>query len=640
MAHYRGPSRAGGRIGRWNAAHSRRKDGPIESLAPYRIYMIPAFVALATFANTLANGVTYDDKWTLAAVQELAGMPGWTFLWSNRGLTYAVHLFDNWLWGSWVPGFHITNVILHSLASSLAAYGARVITGSRIAAVFCGLLFAVHPVHTEVVASIAYRKDILAMIFVVLALVFWLSARRWLVRLFGTLLCFCLAMLSKEVAAVSLPLMLFAADLLDLPRNGRPPSLRVHRTGLILVPGVVLSVAAVLRFGGNIADHFTPERIWYVTENQVGGYWDVLAASMSTTATVLKLLFFPVTLSADYPVPRLEDSGWWVAAAGGILIVGWVLAALAVRRRSAAVTFAMLWTLLMYVPCSNVVPLTSFFVADRYLYVPSFGICLLFGLAVRRCGATSEERRWGGFRYLGMSMALLTVLAGGLRSAVRARDWRDSDSLWSSALRAGVNTWRVHSYLGSEQLRRGEIEGALKHLSEARRINPNISAVRNNLGSALLAQGRVDEALAEFSAAVRLHSSSASAHANLGRALDQQRKYEEAVREYRAALAIRGDHVPALKNLAGLLAACPERRYRDRAEAIRLARRACELTEHRDPRLLYILAVALSGPDHAEEAGNTARQALALAQSSGSVDLADRIRRAMESFIDEGQPPP
>jgi hypothetical protein len=181
---------------------------------------LPALAAVAVFADTLANGLVYDDRWTWRRVPPLSlEAVGRAFV-GERGLTYLVHSFDRWIWGAWTPGVHVTNVLLHALASALAGRAAFVLTAKKRVALLCGLLFAVHPVHTEVVAAFSYRKDSLAMVFVLTALCLWLGRERPRLCYAGALACLALGVLAKEVAAIGLVPMLFCADL--LPGPGHP----------------------------------------------------------------------------------------------------------------------------------------------------------------------------------------------------------------------------------------------------------------------------------------------------------------------------------------------------------------------------------------------------------------------------------
>ena len=122
---------------------------------------LPALVALLLYAHTIGHGFVHDDPQTLENLQY------WPWHWRTifyqpRSLTYAFHYLDRWLWGDWAGGYRLTNVVLDALAASLAAWAAFSVTRSRLTGLIAGLIFAVHPVHVEVVASFSNRKDILA----------------------------------------------------------------------------------------------------------------------------------------------------------------------------------------------------------------------------------------------------------------------------------------------------------------------------------------------------------------------------------------------------------------------------------------------------------------------------------------------
>ena len=457
------------------------------------VWGLPALAAAAVFANTLSNGLIYDDRFTLKRIPSLSISGVFDGLHRMRGLTYAVHSLDEWLWGAWAPGFHLTNVILHALASALAAHAAFALTSCRRVALLCGLLFAVHPVHVEVVASFSYRKDSLAMIFVLLALILWLGIRRPILRYAGSVFCLLLGLLSKEVAAVGLVPMLFLVDL--LPGHGHPGrwQARFKRAIWRSVPFVGLGLVAGVWFVTHISVDSILDGIYQESNGRLAHYGEILATAVGSVLDVVRLLLVPAILSADYPI-RVQTSLADPRAVAGALSLGfWILGTIALIRRAPVAALAGAWALLTYVPCSNILPLTHHFVAERYLYVPSFGLCLLvaIGLDLVLVRAMDHRRFW--LRGAATAFATLLIVAGGVRSAVRNRDWRDGCSLWSSSLRAGVETHLIHGNLGAALLLEGKLEESTGHLIRAWELRPCVEWLRPLTG-AFLGLGRLQEA--------------------------------------------------------------------------------------------------------------------------------------------------
>lgn len=454
------------------------------------VAVLPALLAMATFANTLWNGLVYDDRWTSQRLQTLLHEPVGNVLVAGRGLTYAVHLMDAALWGPWQVGFHLTNILLHSFASALAAIVGLAVTRSRRAALLCGLLFAVHPVHVETVALFSYRKDLLAMIFICLALLLWLGSHRSTARYVGALLCYGLALLSKEVTAVGLAGMFVLADLLLWRRESCRKSLR---TALLRsTPVLVLTVAAIVVVAWN--GHGRAMRdIRFESNDRIRTYGQVLATSLGSVPDAGLLLALPVTLSADYPIRPQPGLFAPRVILGAALLTACGLFSLTRIRRAPAASFAAAWMLVMYLPSSNVVPLTHFFVQERYLYVPSFGACLLAGIALASSETRAGRSRHGRARLVRPLLALLLVAAGSVRSIIRNRDWRDAYSLWSSSLAAGIETPRIHHGLATEYVRRGNPQLAVNHYRRAAELLPYTGS-QLRLAKALLLAGRLDEA--------------------------------------------------------------------------------------------------------------------------------------------------
>lgn len=546
------------------------------------ILAITAVVAMGVFLNTLGNDFTFDDHGALEMAHKLAA--GESSEW-GRALTYGTHLLDLRLWGDWLPGHHLTNLLLYGTATALATLAALWLAGSWPVALFTGLLFAVHPVHVEAVASIAFRKDVLAMCFAMAALLLWMrvghvpgkdgsapasdrraprshgrasrtdvqtptgvqtSHSRWGSQVLS-LVCLVLGLISKEVAVIGVVPFLFLVD-------------RFHRglsTGQALrriAPLLLLAIVAVGFFsrtlhtpvaGNSVWNRFTAPSIVKITEGQVDSYAGVLGTAACANLDVLRLLVWPARLSADYNA-RVQASPWTRCALAGVLLcIASVGAALWLLRRGHRRAFlAISWFLLLYLPVSNVLPLTHFFVADRYLMVPSFGFCLLVGLAFEAW--IERARRHALTRYVPQTLLAVLVAAGAARSFWRNRDWRNEETLWMAALRAGSDTYRAHYNLGNVFAAQNEPAAATAQFEAALRLDPEAPWARRNLVQALFDQGYYADAEAHLRVLLRGDPEDTKVWRSLAQVLVRQRKFEEALEASRQVLRREPQSVDAL----------------------------------------------------------------------------------------------
>jgi len=479
------------------------------------VALVPALAGIAVFANTIGNPLLYDDPLAV----EMARLPAEQLITHRNGLTYLTIALDHGLWGPRPAGYHLTNVILHGVCSALVALCTLALGGHARVATLCGALFAVHPVHTEVVASIENRKEMLALLFVISSVILYRHRvhRRFGWSYAGAIVCVALGMHAKEVAAVGVVVMLPLADFLPDGTGGTDIATRLRRVTLRALPLMVLGTLATAWYGGNVLRAFGPDAVADNVGHTFASYPEVLATSAASVPDTGRLLVYPARLSTHYP-PRLErrftDPR---AVAGTLLVIGWVVATVSAARRAPLLAFGLAWTLIMYLPVSNVVPLTSHFLAERYLYVPSFGWCLVAALAFERlhAGARTARRR-------GLLIALLVAVlgAGAARSVARNREWRDAVSLWTAALRAvPEGSGKIHGELGRALVEAGRDADAITHLQRAVEIGPAETDFHNNLALALERNGRTAEALLHFERALTMEPTNPLFRYNLGRTL-------------------------------------------------------------------------------------------------------------------------
>jgi tetratricopeptide (TPR) repeat protein len=105
-----------------------------------------------------------------------------------------------------------------------------------------------------------------------------------------------------------------------------------------------------------------------------------------------------------------------------------------------------------------------------------------------------------------------------------------------------------------------------------------------------------------------------------------------AIRHYNRALELRPDLLVANHNLASILATHPEANVRDGARAVRLAERACSITDYQSPECLTTLAAAYAEAARFSDAVRTAEQAAKVARHIGRIHLAESVQEQLASY--------
>ena len=189
----------------------------------------------------------------------------------------------------------------------------------------------------------------------------------------------------------------------------------------------------------------------------------------------------------------------------------------------------------------------------------------------------------------------------------------------------------AHSNLGVALATQGKLEEAIGHYREAIRLDDQNSNVHNNLGIALAAQGKFEEAIGHYREAIRLRDDNDEAHRRLGALLVWLGRVEEAIAEYEEVLRIRPDDAMTLNDIAWIRSTHPDPRFRDGAEAARLARRAVELSPDH-PDFWDTLAAAYAEAGWFPQAGEAARKAVELAERQGKQALAESMEARLRLY--------
>jgi tetratricopeptide (TPR) repeat protein/mono/diheme cytochrome c family protein len=193
---------------------------------------------------------------------------------------------------------------------------------------------------------------------------------------------------------------------------------------------------------------------------------------------------------------------------------------------------------------------------------------------------------------------------------------------YRQALQLKPDYAHAQNNLGSLLLARGLLDEAFQHFRRALEIDPRYGEAHNNLGKLFANEGRTEEAIDHLSRALSIRENYPDAHYNLAQTLAAQGRMADAIAHYRSALALSPAWLPALSELAWILATHPDPHVRDAGQAISLAERAVSLTDSRDPVMLDVLAAAYAAGGHFDEAAASAQAAIDLGSvhaSSGTL---------------------
>ncbi|XP_026752194.2 protein O-mannosyl-transferase TMTC2 [Galleria mellonella] len=209
------------------------------------------------------------------------------------------------------------------------------------------------------------------------------------------------------------------------------------------------------------------------------------------------------------------------------------------RSPQVAMLMFMAFMVLPFVPATNVLFYVGFVVAERVLYIPSVGFCLLLGL-----GSGALTRHWNRneTRSRMFMLALLIVLSAMCGNTMRRNlDWRDEESLFRSALY--INPPKAYGNLGSVLTAQGRTAEAEVAFEKALKHRPNMADVHYNLGILLQNQRRYGEAIKSFERAIYFRPSMALAYVNLGTSLMADGRLAEAASALRAGSRAEGVRV-------------------------------------------------------------------------------------------------
>jgi Tfp pilus assembly protein PilF len=479
---------------------------------------------------------------------------------------------------------HLENAFIHAVSTGLLFLFLACATGNVRPAIFCAIIFGVHPLHVESVAWITERKDTLSGFFFILALLSYLGyvrspsrAGKWFSYIAMSLLLI-LGLLSKSSLA-TFPFVLLLFDFWPLDR------LFPLRRSIFLEKLPLLFFCAV----GSVATYIAQHIGGAVVDLTSLPVTDRLANAAISYCRYLGKFCWPTNLSVYYP--RLRIFPVSTVALSLLVIASITAVCLRLRRRAPFFIVGWLFFLGVLVPMIGLVQVGWQSIADRYMYLAIIGpgIMLAWGgdALVSRMKSPSQAH------YISAAVAAVVSIILASVTIHQLQYWHDTRTLFNHSIAVTPENAIAHLQLGYLDASLGHVADAKKHYLEAIRLEPDyyipdfnlanlllhnghpdqaidyyqkaadnqpgLAKIEINWGIALLNANRPRDAFEHFRAAVQDDPDFADGHFNLGQLYLQAGKLDSAEVEFQTALKLFPNSVEAKKGLADVQKARAER---------------------------------------------------------------------------------
>ncbi len=510
--------------------------------APGWLALLCAALGVVLYSNTLFHDFTLDD---FGALKEnwivKAGFQHWDKLWTTeyrfgswaspgslyRPLTLAMfslewqiksgpmmgHLF-NMLW------YGVTGIVLYNtLRRILSDYPWTL-------AALATLLFIAHPVHTEVVANIKSRDEIISLLCSITALNFiWRyferEERKWLYFACGI---YGLGMFSKESGITFLAI--FPLTIWFFGKRSAGEVARI--SAMFLVPALFyLGVRHQVLSKQNYTE------VYSILDNFIVGSKDTasrFASALMMCWEYLRVLILPHPLVSDRGYPQFAPVtfGDWRAIAGLLTYFGMGIWALMNLGKKHVLAYAILFYLITFSLFSNVLMLIGTSYGERLLYAPSLGYAIALAWVLHRFFGNLDKKQEGtanNSTLWTVGGILLAIFA--IKTMVRNQAWNNSYTLYEADYPNSPNCAKL-SYHRSLEINNNGLDKEKETVS-----NPAM----------------IEDAIKAYSRTIELYPEYHDAYGSRGLAYFRLQKYDDAYKDYQVALRYRPNDAKVLSNM-------------------------------------------------------------------------------------------
>ena len=533
--------------------HNQQTAGRGESLLPGEntflhnrtlLLIIILIITFIAFLPSLSNQFikTWDDN-VYVTDNPLITHLNWQsikgFFTEQRNGTYVPLPLLSWalefkLFGLNPFYYHLDNLLLHLLCTSLVFYFFISMRLPLTYAAFGALLFGIHPMRVESVAWVTERKDLLFGLFYLGSLItyreFILQKKRKSVYFSLTLLLFVFSLFSK-IQAVTLPFSLLLVDYwLERPLRGKLLLEKIPFFFLSLLFG--LSGYVYLQHSGGIDIHDP----YPLSQRILFGLYSLSAYIVRFIAPFRLSAFYPYPVSPGVALPVLYYLN-------PVVLLGIAYLVLVTMRKTRAVVFGALFFLVNVMFLLQFVRAGNAYQADRFTYIPYLGLFFIIAWAASRLATRNRTVQM----IMKVTAVLFTVFFF-CGTYARCKDWKDSMTLWDHVIRNYDNAQLAYENRGVACCEIGQWENAIAAFSRAIMIDTAYAKAFYDRGVAYGNLEQWDKSVADYSKTIGIDPNYAEAYSNRGNAYAKSGQWTEAIEDFSKAIGLTPDDAPDYYN--------------------------------------------------------------------------------------------
>ncbi len=420
--------------------------------------------------------------------------------------------------------YHFTNLLLHLFNVALVFFLAQQMGVGVRGASLAALVFGIHPMHVESVVWVTERKDVLYSLFYLLALLSYGSyARFGHHKMFRLSLLFGLLSILSKAMALSLPLVLLLFDWFYKRKFDKALFFEKLSYLAYIIPIVLITYFLNARVPGENAQDALLIWIW-----SFSFYIQKFAAPF----VLLPIYQLPT------PVHFLNLSYFWA-----VIIFCGVLMSFYIFRQKKWVIFALLYyflSIFFLLRFDNTVDVNI--VADRFMYLPSLGFCLLLGIM---CEWGLNIRNLKGFIVCAIIVLIFTM---GMKTRMQSLLWKDNVSLWTHLLKYDSDQVIALNNRGVSYQSQGQVSLALDDFTHAIALKSNHYRAYNNRGFLYIVLRKYDLAIKDLSQAITIENQFSRSYYNRAICWAALGDDQKALNDYAKAIELQPAYFKAYNN--------------------------------------------------------------------------------------------